>query len=427
MQLRLASVLTTLAALALLAAACAPSAFAPGTPDVLAPTDSPTQPRVHAVQVQGVTIQVLQGQPAGVAAVVRGNLGESCAALQPPQVQYANAAFQVTLMAESPAGAACQQVVTPFETTIPLAVTGLAAGNYSVMVNGVGAVFTLATGPDATVPAPTAAATATNVPAPTAAPTATSAPVPTSAACRDAAAFVSDVSIPDNTRIAPGAEFIKVWRLRNTGSCSWTSSYAVSHVDGASLTDSAEYALTGGRIDPGQTVDINVGMRAPTQGGTYTSYWALRGRNRQLVPVSGGHDGTSFFVKIRVGEDSVPGGHITAYAVDAVVTKGTACTAGAEYDVTASVTADGPVNVNFEVTSNTGNAPSGYFLSDIDVQAATVQNVVVMGPERFAHGEGPQALQFHYRFGGPFTSPGDITLMVRVAGSPWHSTKLVCP
>jgi hypothetical protein len=419
MKLRLAFILTTFAALSLLAAACAPTALVPGTPDVLAPTevlvptDSPTQPKVRAVQVQSVNIQVLPGTPAGAAAVVHGNLGESCAALQSPQVQYASGTFQITLMAESPAGAACTQLVTPFETTIPLATNGLPAGNYTVTVNGVSGVFTLAADPTAVIPAPTA----TNVPA------------PTSVGCTDAAAFVSDVSIPDNARITPGSEFIKIWRLRNSGTCSWNSSYMVSHVDGASLTDSAEYTLTGGRVDPGQTVDINVGMRAPTASGTYTSYWALRGRDRQLVPVTGGHDGNQFFVKIRVGEaaNNATGGKIIAYSVDAVVTKGTACTADAEYKVTASFTADGPVNVGYEVTSTSGNAPAGYFLSDIDVQAATVQGPVVLGAERFSHGEGPQALQFNYRFGAPYTNPNDITFMVRVAGSAWHTTKLPCP
>jgi hypothetical protein len=367
------------------------------------------------------------GNPAGTAAVVRGNLSESCAALQPPQVQYASGTFQVTLMAERPAGAACAQVVTPFETTIPLDIQGLPAGTYTVTVNGISAVFTLARGPDATVAAPTAtSAPATSAPAPTA----TTAPAPTASGCTDAAAFVKDVSIPDNSRITPGAEFIKVWRLRNTGTCAWNSNYVVAHVDGASLTDSAEYALTGSRIDPGQTVDINVGMRAPTQAGTYTSYWSLRGRNRQLIPVAGGHDGNQFFVKIRVGETSnnnPTDGSIIAWSADAVVTEGTACTPSAIYEVTASFTADGPVTTGFEVTSMSGSSVAGYFLSDIDVRADTVQGTVMFGPERFSHGEGPQGWQVKYRFGGPYANASDITLLVRVSGAAWHATRLPCP
>ncbi len=421
MKLRLASLLTTFAALTLLAAACVPAAYV-GTPDVLAPTDSLTQPRVRAVQVQSVNIQFLQGQPAGVAAVVRGNLADACAILQAPQVKFANNLFEITLMSESQPGAVCARSVTPFETNIALNTAGLPAGNYSVTVNGVGAVFTLATGPDATVaPGPTAAPTATTVP--------TNVPAPTAVPCSDAAAFVTDVSVPDNTRMAAGSEFIKVWRLRNTGTCAWNSSYVVAHVDGASLTDSAEYTLTGSHVEPGQTVDINAGMRAPTTSGTYTSYWSLRGRNRQLIPVAGGHDGNQFFVKIRVGEtNSNPmGGSIIAYSADAVVTEGTACTPGAIYEVTASFIANGPISTGYEVTSMSGNSVAGYFLSDIDVRAEAVQGTVMLPQERFPAGAGPQGWQVKYRFGGPYANPSDITLLVRVAGSQWHSTKLPCP
>ena len=46
-------------------------------------------------------------------------------------------------------------------------------------------------------------------------------PSTTSAACTYRAAFLGDVSIPDNTITAPGGAFVKTWRLRNDGSCPW--------------------------------------------------------------------------------------------------------------------------------------------------------------------------------------------------------------
>jgi hypothetical protein len=33
----------------------------------------------------------------------------------------------------------------------------------------------------------------------------------------DGSAFVTDVTVPDNTAYLPGASFNKTWRLRNTG------------------------------------------------------------------------------------------------------------------------------------------------------------------------------------------------------------------
>ena len=32
--------------------------------------------------------------------------------------------------------------------------------------------------------------------------------------------------MPDNTEIAAGTTFVKTWRLKNNGSCTWTSGYS---------------------------------------------------------------------------------------------------------------------------------------------------------------------------------------------------------
>ena len=41
----------------------------------------------------------------------------------------------------------------------------------------------------------------------------------------DSAQFVSDLSIPDGSSVAPGAAFTKTWRLLNNGTCTWGPSY----------------------------------------------------------------------------------------------------------------------------------------------------------------------------------------------------------
>src|SRR5512134_2558781 len=48
----------------------------------------------------------------------------------------------------------------------------------------------------------------------------------------DAAAFVSDVSYPDGSTVALGSTFTKIWRIRNTGTCTWNTSYALVFVSG---------------------------------------------------------------------------------------------------------------------------------------------------------------------------------------------------
>jgi hypothetical protein len=52
------------------------------------------------------------------------------------------------------------------------------------------------------------------------------APRPVAAVACDQAQFVADVTIPDGTSLAPGATFLKTWRLKNIGTCTWTTSYS---------------------------------------------------------------------------------------------------------------------------------------------------------------------------------------------------------
>ena len=45
-------------------------------------------------------------------------------------------------------------------------------------------------------------------------------PIPTNPAdCTNSAAFVSDVTVEDNSIILSGTSFKKTWRIRNTGTC----------------------------------------------------------------------------------------------------------------------------------------------------------------------------------------------------------------
>ncbi len=117
-------------------------------------------------------------------------------------------------------------------------------------------------------------------PAPTATqpvpPTATVQPSPTQpAACTYLATFIADVTIPDDTILAPGATFTKTWRVRNDGSCTWGPNqqlHALAFTGGSRLGAVDQVSLIG-TVSPGQVVDLSVSMVAPTSPGTYTSEW----------------------------------------------------------------------------------------------------------------------------------------------------------
>lgn len=130
----------------------------------------------------------------------------------------------------------------------------------------------------------------TNTPVP---PTATPIPIP----C-DRASFVSDVTIPDNTEVATGATFVKTWRLKNNGSCTWTSGYSVVFYNGDAMSGPASAPITNGTVPPGSTIDIAVTLIAPTTPGSYTGNWRLRNSGGALFGIGQDAD-QSFWAKIK--------------------------------------------------------------------------------------------------------------------------------
>jgi hypothetical protein len=114
-------------------------------------------------------------------------------------------------------------------------------------------------------------------------PTSTSTPVPTATAtavgtpgaCTDQAKFVEDVTIPDNSEMLPAQDFIKTWRLQNTGTCTWSSAYALTFITGDQMSGTSPLPLTG-TIAPGNSLDVSVSLKAPGTVGTYKGNWELR-------------------------------------------------------------------------------------------------------------------------------------------------------
>ena len=151
--------------------------------------------------------------------------------------------------------------------------------------------------PQATTPVPPAPDTAT----PPAPPTATLPPTATASATPlcDLVQFISDVTIPDGTEVLPEQTFTKTWRLRNLGTCTWSSSYQVIFDNGELMGGPATQPLAG-NVAPGQQVDISIAFKAPATPGTYRGYWRLRNAAGVLMPVASGYQGTSFFVEVKV-------------------------------------------------------------------------------------------------------------------------------
>lgn len=148
---------------------------------------------------------------------------------------------------------------------------------------------------------------ATNTPASagnaTAAPTTATTPAANSTsdpAC-NRASFVTDVSIPDDTEFIVEKPFKKTWRLKNAGSCTWTTDYKLVFDSGYRMGAPASQPLTTSAVPPGGTLDISVDLTAPALAGTYRSNWKIEDPSGGTFALASG----PFWVQIKVRRGGV--------------------------------------------------------------------------------------------------------------------------
>ncbi len=115
----------------------------------------------------------------------------------------------------------------------------------------------------------------------------------------DLAEFVDDITVPDGTQFKPGETFTKTWRLRNQGTCTWTTDYALVF-DGGEAMDAELVLNLPADVPPGSEIDVSVELTAPSDPGVYRGYWRLRNAEGVLFPVLKGYKGASFYVEIEV-------------------------------------------------------------------------------------------------------------------------------
>ncbi len=133
--------------------------------------------------------------------------------------------------------------------------------------------------------------------APTTAPTKTPVPVP----CNQAS-FVTDVTVKDGSEYVAGTSFTKTWRIKNTGSCTWSTDYELYFYSGNSMSAPASVDLPNS-VKPYETVDISVPMIAPGDPDEYVGKWMLRSNKGEIFGVGGNYPVT---VEIEVTEVPKP-------------------------------------------------------------------------------------------------------------------------
>lgn len=111
----------------------------------------------------------------------------------------------------------------------------------------------------------------------------------------DNSAYVADVTIPDGTTVDPGKKFEKKWKLQNTGSCTWSTSYKLAFDSGDLMGGATTFIAV--PVPPGNQAEVAVNLTAPTAAGNYKGTWRMQNDKSQPF-------GNFITVVIKVGQGS---------------------------------------------------------------------------------------------------------------------------
>ena len=132
----------------------------------------------------------------------------------------------------------------------------------------------------------------------------------------DAAAFVTDVTYPDGSTVGRGQTFTKTWRIKNIGTCTWTTDYDLVFVSGENFGAKNAVSLPVS-VGPGRSVDVSIPLTAPNKEGRYRGEWKLRNASGVLFGFGSSGEAT-IYVDVKVGGYVVTGYDFATNLCDAV-------------------------------------------------------------------------------------------------------------
>jgi len=144
-------------------------------------------------------------------------------------------------------------------------------------------------------------------------------------------------TIPDGTQMDPEQSFTKSWRIKNDGTCTWTTGYKFVFSQGDRM-GGAQVQNLSASVAPGETADFTVNLKAPKDDGEYKGYWKLQSDEGEYFG--------NYWVEIVVGSPQ------PAFAVTRVI-----------YNVKKNIdmSCPGTINVKAEITSNAAGTITYYW------------------------------------------------------------------
>ncbi|HET9915335.1 MAG TPA: NBR1-Ig-like domain-containing protein [Anaerolineales bacterium] len=179
--------------------------------------------------------------------------------------------------------------------------------------------------------------------------------------CTTSALLVSETH-PDGTIILPGTTFTKIWRIQNSGTCTWDTRWQLIFNGGDRLGSSLTYNLPL-PAEPGQSVEVPIILKSPDSGGPHTGEWMLKspwgktfGIGQYSVPLT-----TSIVVGSGTPENNKTETVFNVTAVTYEVDR--RCSpANTFYTIRAFITTNGPIKVGFWTYQSDGHLEKNFQL-----------------------------------------------------------------
>jgi hypothetical protein len=152
------------------------------------------------------------------------------------------------------------------------------------------AIITITSVPD------TPSATATQIPSPSPTPSPTEDVLPsatptiqdsatlTQPICTNIAEFEKHLSLSDGSVLKSNNLYAKVWRVKNIGTCTWTTDYKLVFINGDENLNQTDIHLPK-EVPPGETVELKINFATPEEGKTYISNWMLASETGMIFGV----------------------------------------------------------------------------------------------------------------------------------------------
>lgn len=114
--------------------------------------------------------------------------------------------------------------------------------------------------------------------------------------CTDSAAFLADVTVPDGANFKQGEAFVKIWRIKNIGTCTWDANYQLVFAEGEQMDAPVSVPLDETPQDA--ALEVSVPLKAPSRDGAFTGNFELRNPSGQSFEID---KGRYLWVKVTVG------------------------------------------------------------------------------------------------------------------------------